>query len=245
MRIKYMSDLHLEFERSAGSIERFAASLDPTDCDVLVLAGDISSGQQIAEHVGVLAERFDKMPVLYVAGNHEYYGGNSVSVAQQQELLRTAFKHVHCLERNVVTVDGQRFLGTPLWYDYTVDVASQSQYWSDFAHIAGIRKWIDKSFQRDKAWLEAELREGDVVISHFLPSHQCVSPRWRGEMTNMFFVSDVEQLIVARKPKLWIHGHTHDSRDVRVGDTRIVCNPRGYVGQALNGNFEPVAVIDV
>lgn len=244
MKIKSMSDLHLEFERSLVDIERFAASLNPDECDVLVLAGDCGSGHHIAERVGILAERFAPKPVLYVAGNHEYYGGNSASVLQQQEQLMTKHANMHCLERSVVEIDGQRFLGTPLWYQYTVDVALMSSQWSDFHHIAGIRKWIDKSFERDVAWFEAELRTGDVVITHFLPSPKCVSPRWRNEITNVFFVSDVESLIIERKPKLWFHGHTHDSMDVTIGDTRIVCNPRGYVPNALNGNFKPWLVIE-
>jgi hypothetical protein len=35
--------------------------------------------------------------------------------------------------------------------------------------------------------------------------------------------------------KLWTHGHTHHPFDYIVGETRVICNPRGYI------NYEPEA----
>jgi hypothetical protein len=67
-----------------------------------------------------------------------------------------------------------------------------------------------------------------VVVTHHLPSQRCVAPQWAGHPLNPFFVCELDALIQERRPAIWIHGHTHDSVDVRVGETRILCNPFGY-----------------
>ena len=59
LRIRYMSDLHLEFSDYRP---------DPVDADVVVLAGDIDAGTSGLEWA---ARQFPDTPVIYVAGNHE------------------------------------------------------------------------------------------------------------------------------------------------------------------------------
>ena len=61
-----------------------------------------------------------------------------------------------------------------------------------------------------------------------------------------YFVCDMEYSIARTEPALWVHGHTHDSADYEFMGTRIVCNPYGYCGTALNSGFAPqkVAVVE-
>jgi len=59
------------------------------------------------------------------------------------------------------------------------------------------------------------------------------------------YASRLENLICAHEPALWVHGHLHDSVDYQLCETRVVCNPRGYLGHALNPNFNPSFVVDV
>ena len=70
-------------------------------------------------------------------------------------------------------------------------------------------------------------------------------PRFTGSPVNLCFASDAEHLL--QGVDLWVHGHTHDSFDYRVGATRVVCNPRGYVrdGVQENAHFDPALVVDV
>jgi predicted phosphodiesterase len=97
MRIRVYSDLHLEF-----------GPFDPpssADVDVVVLAGDIDvKGRGVA-----FAERFP-CPVVYVPGNHEYYGG---SIPRLTEKLKEAARgsHVHVLDGDSVVLGGTRVLG--------------------------------------------------------------------------------------------------------------------------------------
>jgi len=57
-----------------------------------------------------------------------------------------------------------------------------------------------------------------------------------GSPYNIFYANELDLLIEDKKPALWLHGHTHESRDYKIGKTRIICNPRGYPG-AVNPNF--------
>lgn len=107
-------------------------------------------------------------------------------------------------------------------------------------------------FERHRRWLEGRLAEpfdGEtVVVTHFAPSVRSVAPRFAGSPLNACFVSDLERLVAASGAALWVHGHTHDSFDYRIGDTRVLANPRGYVRGGVSENlaFDPglTVVID-
>lgn len=71
-----------------------------------------------------------------------------------------------------------------------------------------------------------------VVVGHHAPSHQSIHPRYAdNHVMNGGYSSDLTEFILDRPQiKLWTHGHTHDAFDYRIGSTRVVCNPRGYIG---------------
>lgn len=80
-----------------------------------------------------------------------------------------------------------------------------------------------------------------VVVGHHTPSHQSCHPRYKDDQVmNGGYHSDLSEFIMNRPGiKLWTHGHTHELFDYKIGDTRIVCNPRGYIGyEDLADNFE-------
>ena len=105
MKIQLLSDLHIEFQ-----------SYEYPDCDsdVVVLAGDIhTKGQGVKWAIENILDK----PVIYVLGNHEYYGKTYPKlVAEVKELARGT--NVHILERDVVTINGVNFLGCTLWTDF-------------------------------------------------------------------------------------------------------------------------------
>jgi len=71
------------------------------------------------------------------------------------------------------------------------------------------------------------------VISHHLPTFESVPMEYRRMTeTNYAYASDLSEFILDNnhKIKYWVHGHTHDNCDYMVGDTRVICNPRGYYG---------------
>ena len=71
-----------------------------------------------------------------------------------------------------------------------------------------------------------------VVVGHHTPSHKSCHPRYKDDQVmNGGYHSDLSEFILDRPQiKLWTHGHTHELFDYMVGETRVVCNPRGYKG---------------
>ena len=80
--------------------------------------------------------------------------------------------------------------------------------------------------------IEGKFAEKFVVVGHHAPSKQSTKPRYRDDvLMNGGYSSDLSEFILDHPQiKLWTHGHTHDKFDYMIGSTRIVCNPRGYIG---------------
>jgi Icc-related predicted phosphoesterase len=76
------------------------------------------------------------------------------------------------------------------------------------------------------------------------PSFLSIHEKHKNNMNiNGSYASDLSDLILDTKPSLWFHGHMHTSFDYMVGDTRILCNPRGYIGHEINQNFDHQSAI--
>jgi Icc-related predicted phosphoesterase len=81
-----------------------------------------------------------------------------------------------------------------------------------------------------------------VVVGHHAPSRQSTHPRYKEDtIMNGGYSSSLDEFIMDHPQiKLWTHGHTHEPFDYLIGDTRIVCNPRGYVGhERMSDKDEP------
>src|SRR5271166_4892973 len=104
MKIRVLSDLHLEFMTKLEA-EEFVRHL-PVDCDVLILAGDVSNAAGIVDALRMFADRFSH--VVFVAGNHEFYGSSPAGV---EAALKDVPPNVHVLETGAVTIDGQDHRG--------------------------------------------------------------------------------------------------------------------------------------
>ena len=118
---------------------------------------------------------------------------------------------------------------------------------SDFSIIRDFEPWVYQQNAAFEEMLATEVTAEDVVVTHHLPSVESVPPRFMGSNMNAFFVCDMTAYIHRGRPKLWIHGHTHDSFDYRVNGTRVICNPRGYAKDGVNENprFDPGLTVDV
>jgi Icc-related predicted phosphoesterase len=78
-----------------------------------------------------------------------------------------------------------------------------------------------------------DLKDKKVVfVGHHTPSHQSIHDRYKkDQLMNGGYHSDLSEFILDHPQiKLWTHGHTHEPFDYMIGETRIVCNPRGYSG---------------
>jgi Icc-related predicted phosphoesterase len=88
-------------------------------------------------------------------------------------------------------------------------------------------------------WLEKSLNEStsktNEVVSHHAPSIKSIPEKYRNDLVSAGYASDLENFIRKTKPDLWIHGHIHEAIDYTIGDTRVICNPKGYPGENADG----------
>ncbi|WP_218940906.1 metallophosphoesterase [Allopusillimonas soli] len=253
VRLQIMSDLHLG---------QSGFEVPSTDADIVVLAGDINRPQQAV----AWARNIDK-PVLYVPGNHEFYGGN---LRDTVPALRhhAQDSRIQILDNDETVLYGLRFLGSTLWSSFDLDgpgaarehaIAEALGFIRDFSRIGSADNpgapfspdEMEALFARNRSWLQERLDqpavENTVVITHHAPSRRSIHPRFAGSPLNACFVSDSEHLLDGRRAFLWIHGHTHNSFDYAVNGTRVLCNPRGYPmnGAIENDAFNPAFTVDV
>jgi len=240
MRIKLLSDLHFEHHDDAAELIQ---NLD-SNFDLLVLAGDIDTHDRIEDTLSNFCREFPE--VLFVPGNHEYYKSTPQSleaildVVNQQHSNLTIF-----YSRNrSASIQGLNFHGSTAWFRDDPGNLWYEHNLTDFSQISGLKPWVYGEQKKFQEHLEENLAQGDIVITHHLPSPICVAEQFKTSALNRFFVCDYSDMILDRKPKLWMFGHTHSAFDDYFGDTRLVCNPRGYPGE-LNIGFDVSKVVEI
>lgn len=223
MRIQVMSDLHLEFHADMG--RSFIDALDPTDVDVLVLAGDIGTvaSGTLLYGVGLLTEKYPQ--VVMVAGNHEYYGSTPAQVYKCRDLMHCKLPNFRWLDNNSCEIEGQRFVGTTLWYPVPPKLSLRHML-GDYSAITNFEPWVYEHHAASLEFLNTNVCETDVVVTHMLPQLSLISPRFAHSPLNCFFAVDGVQCTGV--PRLWCFGHTHDAIHVKNGRCELVCNPHGY-----------------
>lgn len=217
MKLGIFSDLHLEFADYEFPTEMLG------DADIWLNAGDT------VPHLGFRMEYekiFHDVEYMSILGNHDVY--------------RDWFN----LTKNVQIkeVNGVRFIGCTLWTD-PGDPATQfipfiKNYLVDSHWINGYSYELYKEIHEHHVDVIRKSKP-DVVMTHHLPSFMSVHPRYAKD-PNVAFASNLEELIREIKPKVWIHGHTHESFDYEIGDTRVICHPRGYPGETNFGDYKPL-----
>ncbi len=251
MKIRVLSDLHLEFQEW---------SPPGSEADVIVLAGDIHVGSSGVEWA---RRSFPSIPIVYIPGNHEFYGKH---IAAMTEELFTAGERfgVDVLDGRCALIGGVRFLGATLWTDFALwgtepssidrSMAEAQRGMYDFRVIrCGDNRKFCPADAREihlerVRWLRSQLADefagSTVVVTHHLPHPRSIHPRYEASNLNPAFASDLGDLM-RPSVSLWIHGHTHETFDYVVNGTRVVCNPRGYAPMELNEAFDPVFTVEV
>ncbi|HJV62862.1 MAG TPA: metallophosphoesterase [Albitalea sp.] len=256
MRLQILSDLHLETERFEPQPAEGA--------ELLVLAGDIDSSW-----AGLDLFRDWPVPVLFVAGNHEF---------DERELTRAwPALRAHCeqlgftfLERESVLrtgTDGRciRFVGTTRWCDFNLfgdaqreRVLRAANYFmkvqaSSLNGLPFDAEAVRREALACRQWLQAELARDEpgadatVVITHFGPSFLSADPRYGSQPGTASFCNADDELLPAAA--LWIHGHLHCRHDYRVrherGETRVVCNARGHSKRGEAQGYDGLLTVEV
>ena len=284
MKIKVVSDLHLEF--SDINIK------NDEGCDVLILSGDIMVATDLHDHpepantadqtaianvtgLGrkqISSQRFRdflkrcsfQFPhVIYVAGNHEFYHGkwNQSLITLSNECAK--FPNVYFLEAGSKKIDDVTFIGGTLWTDMNkgdpVTLHSVRDMMNDFRVIKKDLEGYTNLKPHDtvirhrhmlgyiKTIVAERPDEKFVVVGHHAPSKLSTHEQYADQyLMNGAYSSDLSEFIMDRPQiKLWTHGHTHHPFDYVIGETRVVCNPRGYEGYEPDSGWNPNIVIEV
>ena len=215
------------------------------DCDVLVLAGDIDAGWQIAETLDEFCAKFPQ--VVFVCGNHEHYNISQEDLSANLSAAEKRNKNLHWLRNGkyTTTIDGKVFHGSTGWFrDDPLNQMYQKNM-SDFRVISNLKDWVYDEQAAFQTHLEENLKEGDIVVTHHMPSDLVIHDIYKGSALNRFFVCDYTELIMDVKPALWLFGHTHEPTDIVIGETRTVSNARAYPSEFQYTLFNPNLIIEI
>jgi Icc-related predicted phosphoesterase len=224
----------------------FGSLLAPqNEADIIVAAGDIGVFDQGVDWLKSLNK-----PVIYVAGNHEFYNNEyyeTLSLIQQ----KCKGSNVNFLEKNRFDFQNVRFLGCTLWTDLYSEgedkAEALSESLNDFRQIRFDQRLMEADdyshmFHTSRKWLENELAQPfsgkTVIVTHHAPSEWS----WNDSPTalkKLAYCNDLKSLMHQYEISAWIHGHIHSRNDYLIAGTRILCNPRGYLGKKIVPDFNP------
>jgi predicted phosphodiesterase len=251
MKIRLLSDLHTEFRLPYKTAD-FAEYRGE---DVLVLAGDIASGSTNTMDVIKFFKAQGFPHIVYVAGNHEYYGGDFADFNQKMAKKCAAVEGVYFLNPGSAVIDGVLFTGGTLWTNFAENPLSQSMARRGINDFRVIKSFdtneCARTYYKHLDYIVDSYEDrGDkkvVVVTHFLPARECIAPRFRGpDLINDYFANDLGEFISDMSDTTWLFGHTHDATDIVLGTTRVVANPHGYYNAMNDGKgFDPFKTITV
>jgi hypothetical protein len=262
VKLQLLSDLHLETE-----------AFDPEPApgaELLVLAGDIDARWDgYRRFVGW------PVPVLVVAGNHEFDGRELRDAwpRLREFIARCGFMLLQREDWLFTCADGRRvrFLGATRWSDFDLFGAAKREramraaaYFMTLMGATRDGAPFDAAAVRDeglacRAWLEQALsrpapaaadgrRDRTVVVTHFAPSLKSADPRYGAQPGTASFCSADDDLIP--RADLWLHGHLHCRHDYRLAraggrPARVVCNARGLAAKGEAEGHDSLLTIEV
>ncbi|AFY36865.1 metallophosphoesterase [[Leptolyngbya] sp. PCC 7376] len=250
MKLHILSDLHNEFEL-------FEAP--QTNADVVILAGDIHVAKK---GIDWAIKTFPNKPVIYVLGNHEYYGR---AYPKHIDALKCLAQdtNIHILEKDSLVIDGVTFLGCTLWTNFELFGAPKiagyeaTQVMTDYRKIRVSPQYrklrsLDTAIIHRKSldWLTQKItklknnEQKFVVITHHAPSKRSIAEKEKANILSAAYASHLDDFVAKSSAMLWIHGHIHHTQNYFIGQTRVIANPKGYPDE-LNPSFIPDFLVEV
>jgi predicted phosphodiesterase len=206
--------------------------------------------------------------VIYIMGNHEHYHGDFAQTKTHLKQCLGYIPNLHILEKECLEVSGINFVCGTLWTDMNSEcldtMQDLSKRMNDFRIIKNSQAQGAQNFKprfhvedalQDHKYMRAFIRDQlrlsytqkIVVVGHHAPSKLSTHPRYQKDtLMNGGYSSDLTKLILSNPQiKTWVHGHTHEPFDYQIGQCRVVCNPRGYVGHEAQADAYQPKTIEV
>jgi predicted phosphodiesterase len=201
--------------------------------------------------------------VVYVAGNHEFYHGRWKASLQHLRDECARFDNVYFLEQDVKEIADVTFVGGTLWTDCNrgdpLTLHALGDMMNDFRIIRNdelgyTRLRPSHTADRHRQTVQyfrtvlADRKDAKVVmVTHHAPSYQSIAEQYRNDsLMNGGYYSNLDEFILDH-PQIVLatHGHTHVPFDYHIGDTRIVCNPRGYAGHDAHADSFELKFLEI
>jgi predicted phosphodiesterase len=259
MKIALVSDIHLEFADLDICNEQNAEVLILAG-DICVAKDALKQsdmGERVRNFFQRVSTQFPT--VLYIMGNHEHYHGDFAKSATEMQTMfdQLHLDNVKLLDKSTFEINDTLFIGGTLWTDMNggdeITMWNAGRSMNDYRSVKNTNsghngytwKFVPAHSLHDhrqmmgymKHVIENRRQAGRtdarvVVISHHAPTHVSIDDRFKHDtVMNGNFASMLDNFILDRPEiAVWVHGHMHNVSDYQVGDTRVICNPRGYKG---------------
>jgi len=250
LKIRYLSDLHLEFINSYN-IEQFIKKIPSGIDEICILAGDIGNPYEINYNIFMefISKNFKK--TFVISGNHEYYN-KTKKIEETNDFLKdyfNKFNNISFLNNSYELYDGYCFIGTTLWSKITNPVNKINDVYQipNFDYIE-----YNKLNMLSVNFLEDALQNNEnvIVITHHVPSYSLIDIKYKTTQMNPYnqwFYCNMDELIEKNKNKIkcWIYGHTHTPSNIIINEIPFLCNPIGYPNENKNINFQMTIKFDI
>ena len=253
MKIFPISDMHSEFIN-------WDRTRDPNDykyngpADIIIAAGDIGKKGNGPQYLRTV---FGQRQIIYVGGNHEYYG-SSIQEMDEQLRLECDKYGIHFLQMDVIKIEGIRIAGCTLWSDFELfgldkkpyAVSEAGRYMNDYRMIwhqdrkKGAISPSDtiRIHQEHLTWLSQQ--QADIIVTHNCPSFQGVLDIYKDSLLSAAFASDLGHVVSQSGARYWICGHSHIATKFKIGSTEVIMNCQGYPGESIDG-FDPDLILQI
>ena len=250
MKMRYFSDLHLEFIKP-NKIERFIRKIPSGIDEICILAGDIGNPYQINYDIFMqfISKNFKK--TFVISGNHEYYN-KTKTIQETNDFLKDYFQqfnNIRFLNNTYEIYENYCFIGTTLWSHITNPIYEINDTCS-IPHFDYIQ--YNKLHMMSVEFLEEALKKNNncIIITHHVPSESLIDIKYKTEQMipyNPWFYCNMDELIETKKDKIkcWIYGHTHTPSNIIINEIPFLCNPIGYPNENKILDFEKNFTIGV
>lgn len=255
MKFKLISDIHQDYLLATNQPFWFPEETTEDRNTVLLIAGDYYcwNRERPATEKAIfkpLNERYHT--VVYVPGNHEFYGSDINTCVDKIEYRLKQYENIIVLDNAILDINGVNIIGSTLWGGLEggdpISMINCKKGIADFHEIytntelklftpqdmynlyLSNREFIEKALQEHSP-------ERTILLTHHLPMAECIDFKFLRSRINGAFVGDISDLVLKYQPRYSLFGHTHDSVDLQVGNTRVVCSPRGYYPHEQNSRF--------
>lgn len=249
IKIRYFSDLHLEFINE-NKIEEFIKEIPSGMDEICILAGDIGYPHQINYDVfmNFINKNFKKSFVI--PGNHEYYNIKK-SIEETNKFLTEYFKkfdNISFLNNSYEYYDNYCFVGTTLWSKIT----NPNYQINDINYIPNF-DFIQYNKLNNICinFLQDTLKDNNncIVITHHMPSKSLIDVKYTTYKMlpyNQWFYCNMDEFIENNKDKIkcWIYGHTHTASNNMINNIPFLCNPIGYPNENNEINFNKTIILE-